>query len=130
MENFRRIDMYQCTWCGKIFRTNDRHRCKFRPSYENCFSCEHCKGVTTTTVEGDTYPYKVMACAVKDGVPIPELARKGWELHCPMWKLAEDYKGKETYVKKNVYPYMQRPVFDMAEDPLPDGPDTEDDIPF
>ena len=127
MEDFKRIDMYQCTWCGKIFRTNDRHRCKFRPSFENCFSCANCTGVDAAARRIGDYPDKAMKCAVREDMPIRIIAGKNWELHCPLWKLAEDYKGKETYVEKNVVPNMRRRMIPADPDLVLDD---DDSLPF
>ena len=131
MHDFIKIEMYKCRWCGKIFRTSFRHRCKFRPSFENCFSCANCTGVRFETQEGDNYPNKVMVCTVKDGASISEIARKNWELHCPMWKLAEDYSGKDSYVRKTLLlrSYHTRPFPEIDEDNILDD-DDDDSIPF
>ena len=130
MENFKRIDMYKCVWCGKLFRTTNRHHCKFRPSYENCFSCEYCTGVAKRArdvQDEDDYPDKIMTCSVKEGVPIRVIAEKDWQLHCPKWKLAADYQGKQSYIRRTMvlrWNEKEDIPFSAPED------DDGDDLPF
>lgn len=38
------VKRYNCEFCGKDFRTPDRHICKFDPKFKNCHSCTHCLG--------------------------------------------------------------------------------------
>lgn len=40
--------MYCCVWCGKLFKIDRLHKCKFTPKMRNCFSCAHCNGVDKT----------------------------------------------------------------------------------
>ena len=119
-QDFKKIDMYQCTWCGKIFRTDRLHRCKFRPSYKNCFSCTHCKGVIVDRAE-EGYTDKTINCEEGLHTSILTIAQKQWELSCPKWQIMEDYKGRQTYAMR--VSELKRRAF-VTED------GGEDDLPF
>ena len=99
-QDFKRIDMYQCTWCGKLFHTDRLHRCKFRPSYKNCFSCTHCKGVRMEMTKDGHYTDKKIIC--EEGIPVSILtiAQKQWDLACPKWQIMPDYAGRKTYAER------------------------------
>lgn len=49
-DEYEKVTMYQCIWCGKLFKTDRLHKCKFSPKMCNCFSCRHCRGVDEITV--------------------------------------------------------------------------------
>ena len=40
----KQVIRYQCQYCGKDFRTNDRHCCKYNPKFKNCYTCKHNHG--------------------------------------------------------------------------------------
>lgn len=121
MADFKELKMYQCTYCGKIFYTANRHQCKFKPDLRNCFSCMNCSGVIEKTQEiavnkeyflfgedeedGEvkTYTYKYTECDCGGGQNIAELAKNKWELNCPQWREMPDYIGKKTYVRRVVW---------------------------
>ena len=119
--DFNEVSMYQCVYCGKIFRTDKKHQCKFKPEFRNCFSCQHCTGIVEVTqdvvVRDEYYPFageqngpelhkittKYTTCAKGNGHSIAELSNKRWNLNCDMWDIMPNYTGKETYVRKLVW---------------------------
>lgn len=121
MADFKELKMYQCTYCGKVFYTTNRHRCKFKPEFRNCFSCMNCSGVIEKVREiavdeeyfpfGEeekdseikTYTYKYTECKCGDGQNIADLAKNKWKLNCPQWKEIPDYVGKNTYVRRAIW---------------------------
>ena len=40
----KEVVRYQCEFCGKDFRTPNKHQCKYDPSLKNCYTCKHCEG--------------------------------------------------------------------------------------
>lgn len=49
------VVVYECPHCKKLFKTFDRHNCKFNPKLKNCFSCKHSKGWTNEYEQRDSY---------------------------------------------------------------------------
>lgn len=113
-DEYEKVTMYQCTWCGKLFKTNRLHKCKFPPKMRNCFSCRHCKGVNEITVfpfDNETTDVelicgigKLLECAV----PVREMAERHWKLACPKWQQLDDYKGKDSYMYHIVWQIDKR----------------------
>lgn len=98
---------YKCKWCGREFRTNRLHCCKFDPDAKNCMSCKHIgchhKGfiefgesfppsfecdITGTHNEGglNDYPY----CVATD---------VNRTTKCDNWEIMDNYKGVKTFVE-------------------------------
>ena len=48
----KKVIRYECEWCGRLFKTPTRHKCRFDPSNHNCLSCAHC-GKFGTCIEED-----------------------------------------------------------------------------
>ncbi len=109
-EDFTEITMYECKFCGLLFRTNERHFCKFNPRYHNCFSCQRFHGIemrpitTESELAGEkieeTYPAKFISCKETGGVRIADFANRNWNLNCPYWKELNNYNGKTSYLRK------------------------------
>lgn len=59
-----KVTRYKCRWCGREFRTSNRHKCRFNPAYRSCLSCKHC-GKFDSFEEED---WNVPAECVADGV--------------------------------------------------------------
>lgn len=108
----KKVVRYQCEWCGKEFRTPDRHQCKWDPKWKNCLSCANrgkfVKGEAPRASldgwEGDGIS-NGFECAVHG-----ESGQGGWNdfdcgavscavLGCPDWKKIKGYNGKETFKK-------------------------------
>ncbi len=37
----KEVIRYECEYCGKDFKTPDRHQCKYDPKLKNCYTCKH-----------------------------------------------------------------------------------------
>ena len=37
----KEITVWECEYCKKLFKTPDKHKCKFNPELKNCFTCKH-----------------------------------------------------------------------------------------
>ena len=112
MENadFKKIEMYECRWCKKVFRSM-RHKCKFNPANRNCFLCKHCTGFDDfggqeadqeTGWQWELEPYKVFMCELEevsdnDYIDFYKLYNRNWKGNCPYYELKDGYKGKESY---------------------------------
>lgn len=123
---YETVTMYRCVWCGKLFKTDRLHRCKFAPKMRNCFSCAHCNGVDKTTLLPfyDDVKDVVLICGIakllKCANPVREMAEKHWKMDCPKWQQLEDYQGKDSYMHRIVWKMDQRKAEDiwmMAETP-------------
>lgn len=106
-KHFTEIKMYQCNYCGKVFFTNRRHKCKYNPFCKNCFSCKHCVSIEVCNLEnenalGDTCE-KVIDCENGIYVKVQDLSRKRWNLNCESWICMDNYSGKDTYVENVVW---------------------------
>ena len=101
---YKSVTMYQCVWCGKLFKTDRLHKCKFAPKMRNCFSCTHCKDVEETTQRlfNEEIKNVVLVCGKegtsKNKVPVREIAEKHWKLNCANWQQIKDYAGKDSYM--------------------------------
>lgn len=38
VNNMKYVVRYECKWCGKLFKTPNRHNCRFDPRHHNCLS--------------------------------------------------------------------------------------------
>ena len=36
--------MYECEYCKKLFKTSNRHKCKYDPKLKNCYTCKYNHG--------------------------------------------------------------------------------------
>ena len=114
-DHFRKITRYECIWCGSIFKTDNKHRCKFNPDYRNCYSCRYCDGIesmeSTYSVPFaahenasavlknivDTETLKKIACRKGHAVYTRDIALKKNEYMCPDHEIMENYEGKKSY---------------------------------
>lgn len=106
---FETVIMYRCIWCGRLFKTDHIHKCKFSPKMRNCFSCAHCKGVDQAAVLFSDNEGKdvVLVCGIgklsECAVPVRKIAEKHWKMDCPSWQQIEDYYGKDSYMNHIVW---------------------------
>ena len=47
----KQLTVYECEYCKKLFKTPNRHKCKYNPEMKSCFSCKHNKGFYEETIE-------------------------------------------------------------------------------
>ena len=86
------LTVYECEYCKKLFRTPNRHHCKFNPALKNCFTCKHCKGWKESTdsidvgigfLYGPNYP----DCGAGwDGWDITAIQQVGYNMQCEGWE--------------------------------------------
>lgn len=100
---FRQVVRFKCMWCGKVFKTDYLHKCKFDPDKRNCLSCVHQIG--SDKERGDPMygepdiPYFVCD-KVDNGTEfcdIDTIARNNWIGKCPDYEAIHGWKGKETF---------------------------------
>lgn len=114
-DSFDEVTRYVCRYCRREFKTTLRHRCKFNPSFRNCFSCMHCtdihwiadSGEVLTEQEAKDMGYigcsKVFSCArcIDEKLhSVTELSAQNWEAGCPMWEMIPAYTGKDSFLLK------------------------------
>lgn len=111
-KEFSEVKMYKCNYCGKLFKTDHKHNCKFFPRHKNCFSCRHFIYVREAGIEycmpfvesGDTWleerEIKIVECEKRINATIDQLKTFGWSLNCSEWEMAEDYRGKDSFLAK------------------------------
>ena len=111
MRKMEQVTRYRCAWCGKEFKTPDRHDCKWDPDAHNCLSCVH-RGkyhpesvldFDPQTGEKDSLPAG-FECACEwddwcsfDGGFGRHAASVNHEKHCPDYKTVHGWKGKATF---------------------------------
>lgn len=112
IKDFREIQMYECIWCGKVFRSK-RHKCMFSPKMKNCFSCKHCTGFDNfegqradpeTGWQWELEPYRCFECELQETADeeysdFDALHSRNWMGNCPYYEQKENYKGKESYAE-------------------------------
>lgn len=97
----REIVRYECEWCKKLFKTPNRHKCRFDPKYRNCLSCKHC-GKFGTAEEEDWSVIRGFRC-LKDNTDVgdgwyndfPMAVRCG--SGCPDWEIMPGYCGSRSF---------------------------------
>lgn len=105
---FKRVIRYRCQWCGKEFKTDHLHDCKFDPDKRNCLSCIHQIGSFCRDEPGDGYEERghYFQCEVlgkntiEDTNKIEVLCLDFWRGGCPFYESVPDWKGKETFRKR------------------------------
>lgn len=108
--DFIKIEMYQCIWCGKIFKTDIRHKCMYNPKNRNCFSCKHCTGFDSFKGQYGDFarcevpPYDYFECDSEETIDTDypdfhQLHNRKWIGNCPYYEIKDEYKGKESYAK-------------------------------
>lgn len=113
MNNMQKVIRYKCKWCGKEFKTPDRHLCRWDPGCRNCLSCKHrgkyVGGEPVCAETGEYTPNSFECNAGLDGTgwndfPVaasahPQYSAKGDEIRCPDHELIEGYEGKSTFAR-------------------------------
>ena len=75
MSDMEKVVRYRCKWCGREFRTPNRHKCRFNPSNRCCLSCKHCGKFASFEEEN----WNVPAECIADGVfAQPTITIKGF----------------------------------------------------
>lgn len=112
---FDEVTRYVCRFCRREFKTISRHRCKFNPSFRNCFSCKKCTGIHWITVHGERITEqeakemgfvgcsKVFSCAIDAEQKLrsfAELSAQNWKAGCSMWEIIPVYTGKDSFLRK------------------------------
>jgi hypothetical protein len=92
------ITVYKCSYCKKLFRTPNKHKCKMDPVLKNCFSCGHLKCFDEDRQDaryGDAgYRYVNPVCGhsehyehdTEDIIDVMYHNKPRWSLNCPEWK--------------------------------------------
>jgi len=101
-EKMKELTVYQCEHCKKLFRTPNRHNCKFNPKFKNCHSCKFCRGFTDEDYIGGVdvgvgtmptnmlYPTCMKDCGDYSAL---EITRMGYKLNCSEY----EYCGGRWY---------------------------------
>ena len=101
------ITRYQCSFCLDIFKTNNKHKCKYNPKFKNCFSCNEFKGFEEDIYSGDEFnmPYRDVTpkCIYRELAPfgmdnLQTMSRKKWDVQCPQWKLRKGKIDKKSFI--------------------------------
>ncbi len=85
----RALTVYECQYCKKLYRTPNRHQCKFRPELKNCFTCKN-GGDWNREVEGDGYSSDVYAnCHYSEEWGLRLIKDVGYNMQCEGWQAKE-----------------------------------------
>ena len=94
----RALTVYECNFCKELFRTSNKHKCKFDPKMKNCFTCANFVKFEEQNYDdsygGFTYP--VCTLEAKD-TDLKEMSQLCWNLDCHKWELRAGYVGKQSY---------------------------------
>ena len=109
-----KVVRYRCKWCGREFRTPNRHRCRFDPANRSCLSCKHCGKFDS--FEEDDWNIKGFRClrgAPNGGEGVYEVGEGGYNdfpyavygaisdgRGCPDWEIIEGYCGTWTFAER------------------------------
>ena len=100
----KKVTRYLCEWCGKEFKTPDRHKCRWSPEAHNCLSCKHRgKRVDDDITEyGDKWyafecPYFEDPCEAPCDFAKGAVSKTG--NNCQHWDLMDNYKGRSTFAQ-------------------------------
>ncbi|WP_343348608.1 hypothetical protein [Terrisporobacter petrolearius] len=84
----KKIEVYECEFCKKLFRTPNKHNCKFNPKLKNCFTCKNFKSWSETEYDyrfGYEAPYP--DCKVGcDNWDIDEIKNVNYNMQCEKWE--------------------------------------------
>lgn len=90
--HMEKVVRYNCKFCGKDFRTPDKHHCKKNPELKNCFTCKHLKGWEESEDNGE-YGYEYYKepnypdCAADmDGWNIEDIKSANYDMQCDKWE--------------------------------------------
>ena len=117
----KQVTRYECEWCGKLFRTPSRHKCRFDPANRNCLSCRHCGKFGAVEDEGPE------VCVGDGAFARPTIVTKGFRCEqpgtdvgdgfyndfpaavsctphgghgCPGWEPMPGYTGSRSFAKQ------------------------------
>lgn len=99
----KQVTRYQCEWCGKEFKTPDRHKCRWDPCAHNCLSCRH-RGKSVEELLEDSTRWLAFECPFNEDIcESPSDFSKGAVASegndCPHWEILDGYKGKESFAE-------------------------------
>jgi hypothetical protein len=87
------ITAYRCEHCKKVFLKSNRHICRKKPEYRNCYTCEHwghqfrfdktLDGSWEETCDAEA-ACKIESDHAHDAYEI--MRGRGWRLNCSDWK--------------------------------------------
>ena len=96
------IQVYQCEYCKKLFKTPDKHKCKYNPEFRNCFSCKRNKGFEEEhEYNGQTSIYLV--CDSEDDTVDARNAKKECDdyIYCGGKWFENDYAKENDTKRRN-----------------------------
>ena len=121
IEDMKKVTRYLCEFCGKEFKTSDRHKCRWSPDAHNCLSCKH-RGSPHTDCNNWTAfdcPFFEDPCEAPCDLSKGAVSKKG--NGCPHWELVDGYEGKKTFAMVE-----SERIRTSKEDEI-DGEDTTDE---
>lgn len=84
----KKIEVYECEFCKKLFRTPNKHNCKFNPKLKNCFTCKNfIRWEETECYFPGCYEIPYPDCEVGcDGWDIDEIKNVNYNMQCEKWE--------------------------------------------
>lgn len=84
----KKIEVYECEFCKKLFRTQNRHNCKFNPKLRNCFTCKNFEGWSEGEyMENYEYDAPYPECSAEcDDWDIDEIKNVNYNMQCEKWE--------------------------------------------
>lgn len=80
MDIMNAVIRYQCPFCGDVFITPNRHKCRYDPKFKNCYTCKYFVG-------WDAKENDMPLCGVDMGeLSKQELQDNHYNIDCDSWE--------------------------------------------
>lgn len=98
----KKIVVYECEHCKKLFKTPDRHKCKKDPELKNCWTCKHYKGWIEAYREDDGSPEGCIVppsveCDKKQEYDLEEIKSMSYDMQCAFWEKGDYWKEHDFH---------------------------------
>lgn len=104
--DMKQVVRYECKWCGRLFKTQNRHNCRFNPKHHNCLSCRYCGKFDKHEEDYWNVIVKGFRCE-HDGTEVGEGSLNDFPYAlsvdgsgCPDWKQMEGYVGTRSFAER------------------------------
>lgn len=87
----KRVTMYECEYCHKLFKTSNKHYCRYNPNLRNCFSCKNNQGFEKEEHSDGCHSWfdLYVNCKVECDYEFQEIKSNNYNLQCDKWEPKE-----------------------------------------